>query len=285
MVLHLDSLVARGNTSDVYRWGKGSIVKLLRPEMPAEWASREAQITALVHAAGLPAPAVLDVVTIDGRPGIIFERIEGVSMWAQMLAYPHEIRPLARMLAELQAEVHATPAPSGMPQLKDRLRRKIERAQLLSSSEREAARADLERREAGAALCHFDVHPNNVLMGPTRSVIIDWYDAAAGSPSADIVRASALMRHDAADTHLPCVDRSVITRVHNSYIASVARVREIDEDELSAWESPVLAARLAEPISEAGLSATHRMWRAASAAQPTSLAQRVRSAMREQPEW
>lgn len=278
--LHPDSLVARGNTSDVYRWGRDAVVKVLRPDIPDEWASAEARTTALVHAAGLPAPAVLDVVTIDGRPGIVFERIEGLSMWDKMLENPHEMEGLARRLAELQTEVNATPAPSGMPQLQDRLRRRIERARLLTASERRAALADAERCETGGALCHFDVHPNNVLMGAKQTVIIDWYDAAAGTAAADIVRASALMRHDAADSHLPCVDRSVISRVHDSYIACVARMQQVDEEELSNWESPVLAARLAEPISDAALKATLGMWRETRGAQPTTIVQRVRSAMR-----
>jgi aminoglycoside phosphotransferase (APT) family kinase protein len=283
VTLHLDSLIARGNTSDVYRWGEDSVVKVLRPDIPFEWARREAETTALVHAAGLPAPAVRDEITIGGRPGIVFEGVDGVSMWARMLASPEEIAPLSRLLAELQAEVNATPAPAGLPRLKDRLRRKIERAQLLSPEERAAARTRLESLEAGDALCHFDVHPNNVLMGSSRPVIIDWYDAAAGSPAADLVRTSALMRHDAADTHLPCGDRTVITRAHDSYVAAVAHLREIEEDDLSRWESPVLAARLAEPISEGGLLATLGMWRAACAGQPTDLVQRVRSARRQRP--
>jgi len=248
--LSIDSLIARGNTSNAYRWGKSAVIKVLHPDIPEEWATREAETTRLVHAAGLPAPAVLDVTTIGGRPGIVFERIPGTSMWEQMIADPQEIPRLSSLLAKLQAEVNATPAPSGMPRLVDDLKANIDAAQPLLSSERATARAALKRLTHESSLCHFDVHPNNVLMGSTRLVIIDWFDAASGSPSADIVRSSVLMRQEAVDGHLPCPSPSLIDFVHDEYISSVVRVREVAEELLLAWEGAVLAARLAEPITD-----------------------------------
>ena len=268
---HLDSLVARGNTSDVYRWGKNEVIKVLRPNIPKEWATREAETTELAHAAGLPAPAVLDVTTIDGRPGIIFERIPGPSMWEQMIADPQEIPRLSSLLAELQAEVNATPAPSGIPSLIDALRSNIDAAQPLSSFERAMGHEALERQPHEAALCHFDVHPNNVLMGPTQPMIIDWFDAASGSPAADIVRSSILMRQDAAEGHLPCSSPSLIDFVHDQYIASVVRVREVDDDLLLSWEGTVLSARLAEPIVDSIRQTTYETLHALNASQITRL--------------
>lgn len=272
VVRHLGSLVARGNTSDVYRWGEHAVVKALRPGIPPEWAAREARTTDLVHAAGLPAPRVLDVTTIDGRAGIILERVRGISMWERMVTHPDEIPVLAMLLAELQAEVNAATVPSEMPRLVDRLHVNIDHATILSTDERAAAASDLDRHGEGHALCHFDVHPNNVLMGPTRPIIIDWFDAAAGSADADVVRSSLLMRRDAAAGHLPCADPSLVDHVHDEYLAAVVRTRDIRDDALLAWEQAVVAGRLAEPVGDSIRRAAHDTWRALRASQPTRLA-------------
>ena len=37
-------LIARGNTSDVWRWTGTTVVKVLRPEIPSHWAGLEHQI-------------------------------------------------------------------------------------------------------------------------------------------------------------------------------------------------------------------------------------------------
>jgi len=276
---YLGSLVARGNTSDVHAWGRDAVVKILRPGIPDDWAAREAKTTELVHAAGLPAPSVLDLTMVNDRPGIVLERINGDSMWDQMVSNAEEIPRLAALLAQLQAEINATPAPSGIPELVRRLEVRIGSAPLLSPPERTAALAALRSRPAAGALCHFDVHPNNVLMG-SRPTVIDWFDAATGSPAADIVRSSALMRRDATLGHLPCSDASLIELAHNHYLAAAIRFGHVDESSLLGWESPVLAARLAEPIADSMRSATYESWRARQSSGVTPLSTNLRSLTR-----
>jgi len=272
MVTQLDTLVARGNTSDVYRWGSDAVIKVLHSQIPDDWAYREAQIAGRVHAAGLPAPAVLDLTFVGGRPAIVFELIDGPSMWEQMLAHPEEIRKLSRNLAALQADVNATAAPAGIPRLTDRLRRNLELNPFLSESQRSATLDELASHPDDDMLCHFDVHPNNVLMGPSGAVIIDWFDAAAGSPAADVARSSVLIRPDAASSHLPCPDRSVIRAVHHEYLTAVLEDRRVDIDLLLAWEPTVLASRMAEPLGEEPSRALVQAWHAGRASRPTPLA-------------
>lgn len=272
MATRLDSLIARGNTSDVFRWGNDSVVKILRPGIPDEWARREAHTTQLVHAAGLPAPEVLDLTTVQGRPALVLERVDGVPMWDHMLTEPADIPRLAILLAELQTEINLTPAPSGMPRLVDRLSAKIADAAPLSPIDRDDAQRELARLPEANALCHFDVHPNNVIMGPQGPIIVDWYDAAAGNPAADVVRSSTLMRRDAATCHLPCADPSVVAVVHDQYLSAIIRRSPIDRDLLLTWEGPVVAARLAEPLSEEAHSIMHHAWQATRSASPTPLA-------------
>lgn len=275
MDVKVGPLVAQGNTSNVYRCGRDAVAKVLRPGIPDHWAVQEAETTELVHAAGLPAPRVLDMSTVGGRPAIVLERIDGVSMWVEMRERQGDISRLSRTLADLQAEVNATPAPTGLVNLADRLRAKIQNARSLSDSECVAALAELDARPQCEALCHFDVHPNNVIMGARGPVLIDWFDAAVGCPAADVVRSSVLMRPVAAMAYLECPDSSLIGAVHDEYLGWVLRDRPAVAGRLLGWERSVLASRLAEPLSEPIQLDTLAELRLSWAARPTRLAESV----------
>ena len=134
--LHPDDLIARGNTSDVWRWSPTTVVKVLRPDIPRHWAGLEADITRAVHEAGLPAPATDSVVEIEGRPGVVLECIDGVSMWSQMKVAPEQLPGLIEDLVDLQVRVHAAGPIAGIPDLVTRLHAKIDEAEQLPEPER-----------------------------------------------------------------------------------------------------------------------------------------------------
>jgi len=91
---------AHGLTSEVYAWDETRILKLFRDGLPSEQVAYEARIARAVHAAGLPVPAVGDIVEVDGRRGLLYERVDGLTMMdvieGTVGQYP---RPLACMLS------------------------------------------------------------------------------------------------------------------------------------------------------------------------------------------
>ena len=88
-------LLAAGLRAEVFEWGS-RVVKLCRSTGSKQVIFREAAINAAVEALGLPVPAVWSVQQIDGRWGIVFDRISGVSFAEQMLVtlppYPSVFR-------------------------------------------------------------------------------------------------------------------------------------------------------------------------------------------------
>lgn len=242
-------LVARGNTSDVYEWDGQAVVKVLREGVPSSWAEIEATTIMKVRRAGLPAPAILGMVTVGRRPGIILERIAGMTLEARLARYPDESSRLLDMLVSLQAELNSICVPGLLPSLKDRLQANIARATLLTAPRRRTVLALLAGLSDGGAVCHFDFHPRNVLLGPDGPVIIDWFDAACGTPAADLVRTSLLMCYGAAQAH-DVYESRWMPRVHVEYLARAVRGSVVDEESMLAWEPIVTAARLAEPISD-----------------------------------
>ena len=117
--------IARGNTSDIWTWTAETVVKVLHPGIPAHWASIEADITQRVLAAGFPVPATDGVVEVDGRPGIVLERIDGETMWQHMKAAPSEMSGLIEVLVDLQVDLVTASPIEGLPDMNRRLASKI----------------------------------------------------------------------------------------------------------------------------------------------------------------
>lgn len=88
-VTSLGEPIARGTVADIYAWGEDHTLKLFLDWVPTHGAEWEAQAARAVHAAGLPAPAVGEIIEVDDRLGLIYERVEGVSVAEDLLATPH----------------------------------------------------------------------------------------------------------------------------------------------------------------------------------------------------
>lgn len=245
--MNVGDLVGLGRTSDVYAYGADAVVKVPHPDVPPDWPAFEAALTAAVQRSGVPAPRVLDLIEVEGRASVVFERVHGPSMWQQMIDAPQRARGLAADLAAIQQSLLSAGIPEGVPDFVDRLERKIQGATGLPEPERDEALALLADLPRGAALLHGDLHPGNVLLGSNGPVVIDWFDASIGHPVADIVRSSILMpaSHPAEPRHLPGATAELLHTVHEAYIAEFS-------DELSGppniatWEAVVAAGRLAE---------------------------------------
>ncbi len=271
--------IARGNTSDIFAWTEATVVKVLRPEIPRQWASIEADITRRVHAAGLPVPATEGVVDVAGRPGVVLERVTGPTMWQWMRQSPAEVPRLIDLLAGLQTELQATTV-RGLPDLARRLGSKIDEAVQVSASERQEAQALLSTMPRGSALCHGDFHPANIVMAERGLVILDWFDAATGHPAADHVRSSLLMRPPpdgaAPPVHLDGATSDFLDYLHSSYIAALARRGLLEVEGFARWEAVVAVARMSEPVPSDDLVELWSHWRAQG---PTAAASMIESCL------
>lgn len=253
----MGQLIARGNTSDVYEWTPETVVKVLRPQIPAHWASLEAKAMSEAREIGLPVPAVRDVVSIRDRKGIVMERIVGETLAERMMARLDESDRWMEMLLELQQKVSHVSGPGALRSLKGRLGADIADARGISNEDRARLVELLDGLPDKRAMCHFDFHPGNVIVGPEGPVIIDWFDAGAGDPVADLVRTAMLLRYGAANSYGSDM-AAMMARIHRDYLAHVARHPDFDIDSLLAWEPVVMGARLAELIPSQLFELTRR---------------------------
>ena len=194
--------IAEGATGEMFAWDDDKILKLYHEDVSPGLAEPEAVYASIAHDAGLNTPAVIDAVTVENRQGVIFERVHGVTMVEAILADPQMLVPYARLLAELQVDMHAHTA-SELPPQRRQLQRKIQSAPGLTLEIKEAILTDLNQRPEDSVFCHGDFHPDNILITAKQPVIIDWIDATQGNPLADVARTTLLLR---AGGLLPATD-------------------------------------------------------------------------------
>lgn len=235
--------IGQGEDAEIFALEGRRLLKLFYPHH-RDLVELEAGITQRVQQAGLPAPAVDSVVECRGRLGILFNDFtEGLTLRRKVRKQPWRLRAAARLLAELHATIHAR-SVAGLPLQRDELARQIQGAAALSPAIQEAAMRALNQLPAGEAVCHNDLHLNNVILAETGPVIIDWVLAAQGHPLSDVARTCLLLRlgllpeNPIAYTALSGA-RAWFERV---YLDRYFELRPGAPQDVRAWELPVAAA-------------------------------------------
>ena len=144
-------VLARGREAVIHDAGHGRVLR--RYVDPARSTELEADVMAHLADHHFPVPSVVDA---DG-PDLLMSRVHGPTMLEDAGRRPWRLRAHARTLADLHHRLHALPVP---PRL----------------------RAPFGAPEA---ILHLDLHPANVLLGPSGPVVIDWTNVSAGPAAID----------------------------------------------------------------------------------------------------
>ncbi|HSJ89780.1 MAG TPA: aminoglycoside phosphotransferase family protein [Anaerolineales bacterium] len=249
--LSADQLIARGRTADVYAWDHRYVLKLFHDWFELENIEYEQRIVRAVVASGVQAPAVGELIRVDGRNGLLYERVSGQSMEALFLQKPWRLLTYARTLARLHAHMHERVFDTAIPAQRARLQNKINQAHALSGPLKTKLLQALDSLPDGDRVCHGDFHPANVLLSGEDATIIDWIDATRGNPLADVARTSviALGVAESAQTAKPLL--KIIVRIfHTAYLKQYFTLHRGGEDEYCRWLPIVAGARLSENIPE-----------------------------------
>jgi uncharacterized protein (TIGR02172 family) len=241
--------IARGFTAEIYPWKEGWILKLFNAGISRPAVEHEANKTRIVHATGLPVPAVGEITEIEGRFGMELERLEGISMLDALTKSPWKYPKFARQLAELHLDMHTRRVPE-LPTLGETLARKINQAEKLPENVRQAALKALEKLPDDDKLCHGDFHPGNILLTENGPVIIDWIDGSRGRPILDVARSSLLFGGGNIPSTIPGARllRILQSNFYHIYQQRYFRVNPDKQKEFEQWLPVVAAGRLNEGI-------------------------------------
>jgi Ser/Thr protein kinase RdoA (MazF antagonist) len=243
-------LLGRGRLAEVFEWGDGQVLKLFASDRSKSAVDEEARIGRLVHEAGVPTPATGEVVELEGRLGIVYERVHGASMLSLMPKQPWRLVRYAHALAALQASVHEH-SVDGLVSQRDTIRASILRAKV-DEPLREAAHDRLSQLPEGRSLCHGDFHPDNVLMASAGPVVIDWTNACTGNRIGDFANAALILQLGDLPPHAPVLTRALVrcgrALFHRSFLSRYLRLTRTNLRELEAWTLPLVVARLGRDI-------------------------------------
>jgi uncharacterized protein (TIGR02172 family) len=242
-----------GRTAQVLIWGNNQMLKLFREGFTLSHIKKEEQITRTIFEAGFPVPAVHGIIEVEGRYGILFDRIIGPSMGEEMMSKPRELMYLTELFAELQAKMHAITV-TGLPSQHKKLESQIQTAARLSKKEREAALSALTQLPEDNTLCHGDFHPGNILMSSQGPVVIDCIDASQGNAHADVARTLMLLQVAELDVIQDVKQQQAFRNLIQKfpldlYFKRYQQFHRLSQEQLDAWKLPVAAARLSEGLS------------------------------------
>ena len=246
----LGDVVARGSRSVVHAYGRGAVVKVPKPATPGSWIRSEAEYVEAARAVGAPAPSLLGMEQIFGRPASVWERVDGPSLWRQVVDRPDRSADVGRSLAEIQLALFELVPPVTLPDQRDRLISKIRWSAANVDTSLASALDLLPARTGTPRLCHGDLHPSNVIVSKDGPVIVDWFDASRGDRVADVARSSlTLLPHGATTpTHLPGSDPRTLAVLTQAYLSRLQESLDIPPGSLSRWQAINAVARLAEGV-------------------------------------
>jgi len=250
MNLTLPKPIAEGRTAEIHEWADGHILKLYRDWCPPHWVEEEARVARAIMAAGIPSPAVGEIIEVNGRRGLVYERITGLSMLRDLNTHPWMFPKHARQLARLHVQINQLQIP-GLQSYKDGLMNAIQHTSHLSERLREKALKILSTLEEGDEVCHGDFHPGNVLLAEKGPIVIDWMTARRGNRWADVARTNLLLTIGAksAGKQVHTALKLLIRLYGQLYIKHYRKQIPDLHNELAQWMPVIAAARLNEDIA------------------------------------
>jgi len=250
--IDLNTPLARGRTADVFAWEDGQVLKLFHNWFPLEDIQFEQRIARAIHASGVSAPDVIgDIVQVEGRNGLIYERVDGGSMLEFLPRQPWKVFAFAKRFARLHVQMHERVFHADVPTQRSKFQYRIQHIEALPAPLRAKLLDRLASLPDDERICHGDFHPANVLVTPAGDAVIDWIDASRGNPLADVARTTVILigAVESGQVSNPFL-KAFVRLFHSAYLKEYFRLRPDGEDEYRRWLPIVAAARLSEGIQE-----------------------------------
>lgn len=248
----IGEMIGQGNTAEIYDYGSDCILKLYHAAMPEQVCRDEFSYTMLAYQLTSKAPKPIELIYADGRIGAVYKKLRGKTMLRQMMARLWNFGHYAKCLADFHIEIQK-PIDATLPTVKEKLKRDIESVDILSESERQFIFQNLSGLPDGNILCHFDFHPDNIILFEDQYAVIDWMTACRGEKLSDVARTGIILKFSQIP-RVPAFVNMIVGRIQKSvyrrYISRYIERTGARLEDIAQWELVVAAARLREWIPE-----------------------------------
>jgi len=246
-------LVGQGRTSKIFAWGEKHILKLFEEDIPDKAIENEFRASRVAFDQKISTPYAEDIIEVEGRKGIIYELIDGVTMMKYLSSRPWLITRNARRLADVHYLIHKTKV-SGLVDQKLRLKEKIYSVKFLTVEKKKFIIEYLELLNSGNSLCHGDFHPDNILIANDKEIVIDWMTGVMGNSVSDVARTCLLLSMGTLPENISFIMKRIInfarSKFYSEYIKQYLKISGTKMEEVEKWMLPVAAARINEGIPE-----------------------------------
>ena len=178
----LGEKIGEGAHSEAYTWAPGQVVKLFKPGVPRGMAWFEVRMIRAVRAAGVPVPEVFGEVTLDGRFGIVLQRLDGPTLLQLTRTGAVTFDQAGAIVAALAMSIHKTPPPPEVLSMREYMEDQLghDDGKLIPKHIATEILALIDRLPPGDGLCHTDLSPGNVIMTAEGPKLVDWAGAKRG---------------------------------------------------------------------------------------------------------
>lgn len=200
-------LLGKGNTAEVFAYGNERVCKLFYEGYPDEYVALEFQNSKEMYRNRIKIPKPFQMITIENRKGIIYERIDGKTLLNMMMENESNLDELLNMFVNLQLGIlahHTKKVLSYKEYLIASLKNKKINNQGIFNA--------INALPDDDCLLHGDLHPNNILvMSDGTPILIDFMNVCRGPALYDMARTYFLIKQfdgPLANKYLKCIDVS-----------------------------------------------------------------------------
>lgn len=242
-------MLNKGRIGEIFACGANRVVKLFYSGIPMSVVEHELSMSQIMNRTNLPVAKVYDLVNVDDRLGIVYDRIDGSTLLHLLLNKPWKIRWIANVSAELHVRIHhciSDELPSQRAIYENYIRESADIDPYLKSK----ALQLLESLPDKNHICHGDFHPDNIIVSSNGPVILDWANASRGNSIADFVLSSLILQvatipKDMKRARLFNMSKTFML---NSYTRKYKQLKPLSKAEINGWIVPVAITRLRDNI-------------------------------------
>jgi len=235
------ALLARGGQADIYEYGAGKVLRVLRGARDRDLLKNEMAVMKELRDS-VDVPEVYEYMEIEGRPAAVVERIDGHSMMDDLRLTT--IVRVPRELAAMHLRIGETRVAYDLPAQRSNVL--IEQSAHLSRELKDFAYELIAELPKGEDLCHGDFHPGNILRCGAKDYIIDWFGVYRGDILSDVAHSYLLMRNVPRLPHLTDLQFRLMKLagkyLSGRYVGAIRRLHPFDWGIFSKW----LAVKAAE---------------------------------------
>lgn len=206
--------IGEGANAEVFEWeSRNKVVKLAKSNIDKTDLQREFNNNLIMWKLGLPVPQPFEMIELNHRPGIVYERIFGKTLrerFFEHLVTQKDTDPTTfdlddvRLSARILGKVHNTLSHEEIPSnQREFLKKQIRSVDYLSEDEKNTVYDLLDCLPQKSNICHGDANPNNILFPKSEPVLIDWMNASNGNPEADLAEFIIMIRYAILPANTP----------------------------------------------------------------------------------